>query len=50
MGAFAETLNIVLAYFSSKGQDAAEKFFWKNSVAAYHWVKRQANQPQLNAS
>jgi hypothetical protein len=24
-----------------------EKFFWKNSLAAYRWVKRQVNQPSL---
>ena len=32
-------------YFTGKGQAAAEKFFWKNSVAAYRWVKRDASQP-----
>ena len=25
---------------------AAEKYFWRNSVAAYHWVKRESGQPQ----
>ena len=23
----------------------AEKFFWKNSLAAYHWQHREADQP-----
>jgi predicted TIM-barrel fold metal-dependent hydrolase len=36
---------IVHEYFTGKGQAAAEKFFWKNSVAAYRWVKRDASQP-----
>ena len=45
MGTFAETLKIVQDYFLGKGQAAAEKFFWKNSVEAYHWIKRQPNQP-----
>lgn len=46
MGTFVETLNLVHEYFTGKGQDVAEKFFWKNSFAAYRWVKRQPNQPQ----
>lgn len=45
MGTFAETLDIVHEYFTGKGQDVAEKFFWKNSMAAFRWVKRQSNQP-----
>ena len=47
MGTFGETLGLVHEYFSGKGPEAAEKFFWKNSVAAYRWVKRHANQPSL---
>lgn len=46
VGAFSETLNIVREYFTSKGREVAEKFFWKNSVAAYRWVKRETNQPR----
>ena len=49
MGTFPQTLNLVLEYFTAKGREVAEKFFWKNSVAAYHWVKREANQPRLGA-
>jgi predicted TIM-barrel fold metal-dependent hydrolase len=45
MGTYSQTLNLVREYFTSKGQEVAEKFFWKNSVAAYRWVKREANQP-----
>ena len=29
---------IVKEYFAGKGQQAAEKYFWKNSLAAYRWV------------
>ncbi len=50
MGTFAETFNLVREYFTSKGPDVVEKFFWKNSVAAYHWVRRQSNQPQPGAA
>ena len=31
--------------FAGKGRAAAEKYFWKNSVQAYRWVKRDASQP-----
>jgi predicted TIM-barrel fold metal-dependent hydrolase len=37
--------NIVKAYFDKKGHAAAEKYFWKNSLAAYKWVRRDASQP-----
>jgi len=40
-------LKIVREYFMSKGPEAAEKYFWKNSVAAYKWVKRETGQPEL---
>ena len=40
-GTYPQVLNIVREYFTSKGKAAVEKFFWKNSIAAYRWVKRQ---------
>ncbi len=40
-----DTVALVREYFSGKSQVAAEKFFWKNSVAAYRWVKRASDQP-----
>ena len=42
---YQETISIVRAYVEPKGRRAAEKFFWKNSVAAYRWHRRQADQP-----
>ena len=39
-------VKIVKDYFSTKSRAAAEKYFWKNSVAAYKWVKRDPKQPQ----
>jgi L-fuconolactonase len=39
-------LNIVREYFTGKGRAAAEKYFWKNSVAAYRWIRRDPSQPQ----
>lgn len=43
-----ETVALVREYFSSKSREAAEKFFWKNSIAAYKWVKRSPDQPSLS--
>jgi L-fuconolactonase len=40
-------VQIVRDYFQTKGQAAAEKYFWKNSVSAYRWVRREPGQPQL---
>jgi L-fuconolactonase len=37
---------IVQEYFMAKGQAAAEKYFWRNSIKAYKWVKRTASQRQ----
>ena len=44
---YPKVLAVVHEYFSAKGQAVAEKYFWKNSVAAYRWKKRAANQPSL---
>ena len=33
--------NVVATFFSSKGGEACEKFFWKNSQAAYKWTDRK---------
>jgi L-fuconolactonase len=38
-------VQIVRNYFAAKGRAASEKYFWKNSVAAYKWAKRDARQP-----
>jgi predicted TIM-barrel fold metal-dependent hydrolase len=47
-GAYSQLLKVVRQYFAGKGKAAAEKFFWKNSIAAYRWVKREPSQPQLS--
>jgi L-fuconolactonase len=39
-------LAILRPYFFAKGKPAAEKFFWKNSVSAFKWVRRDPAQPQ----
>ena len=38
-------IEIMRSYFMAKGRPAAEKFFWKNSVPAFKWVKRDVSQP-----
>jgi len=43
-GPYPQLLKVVRQYFAGKGKAAEEKFFWKNSLAAYRWVKRQPNQ------
>jgi L-fuconolactonase len=47
---YEETISIVRNYVQAKGRIASEKLFWKNSVAAYRWRRRQADQPQENPS
>ena len=44
---FEVALAIVRQYFDAKGRTIAEKYFWKNSLAAYKWVKRDPHQPSL---
>jgi L-fuconolactonase len=45
---YEETISILRNYVQAKGRVASEKFFWKNSVAAYRWHRRQADQPKEN--
>jgi len=42
---YAETISVVRKYVGTKSRAAQEKFFWRNSVAAYRWRRRDANQP-----
>ncbi len=44
-GSYSQVLNLIHEYVTGKGAAVAEKFFWKNSVRAYRWVKRANNQP-----
>ncbi len=47
---YPQVLGVVREYFTAKGQVVAEKYFWKNSVAAYRWRRRVANQPDPSAA
>lgn len=37
---YPKVFAIVREYFKNKGKTAEEKYFWKNSVAAYRWANR----------
>lgn len=45
-GTYAQVLDLVRKYFRGKGRKAEEKYFWRNSVAVYRWVKRDPRQPE----
>jgi L-fuconolactonase len=36
---------IAKEYFRAQPRAVAEKYFWRNSVVAYKWIKRDASQP-----
>lgn len=42
---YNDIFGLVHEYFAAKPQPVAEKYFWKNSVKAYRWVKRDPSQP-----
>ena len=42
-----EAIQKTAEYFTPKGHEVMEKVFWKNSLSAYRWKKRRANQPSL---
>ncbi|HEY6491179.1 MAG: amidohydrolase family protein [Terracidiphilus sp.] len=44
IASYAETFGIVRDYVSAKGSTAKEKFFYKNSIAAYRWRSRLPTQ------
>jgi L-fuconolactonase len=44
---YADTLAIVRGYVSGKSATAREKYYWKNSISAYKWRRRSADQPAL---
>ena len=44
---YPKELAVVRDYFNPKGRLAAEKYFWRNSIVAYRWVRREPGQPAL---
>lgn len=46
---YEQALGLVQPYFLKKGPQVAEKYFWRNSLAAYRWKPRTAAQRALLA-
>jgi predicted TIM-barrel fold metal-dependent hydrolase len=40
-------VKIVRDYFGPKSRAVQEKFFWRNSIPAYKWIKREPSQASL---
>jgi len=47
VASYEQTLTLVRGYVARKTPAAQEKFFWKNSIAAYRWQRRKPDQPAL---
>ena len=47
VASYAQTFSIVRGYMARKTPAAREKYFWKNSIAAYKWQRRRSDQPAL---
>jgi predicted TIM-barrel fold metal-dependent hydrolase len=45
MAPLDRVIRVVREYFATQPRAIAEKYFWKNSVAAYKWIKREPSQP-----
>jgi predicted TIM-barrel fold metal-dependent hydrolase len=48
-GTYQQVISVAREYVSGKTRVTQEKYFWKNSIRAYHWVKRDAKQRELTA-
>jgi L-fucono-1,5-lactonase len=46
VGSISDVMSVARTYIDSKGPTAAEKVYWRNSAAAYRWVRRDPSQPQ----
>jgi L-fuconolactonase len=47
VGTIEEVVGIMKAYYAGKPRAQAEKYFWRNSVAAYRWAPRNPAQRRL---
>ena len=46
LNSYPNVMSVARAYVTGKGRAAMEKVFWKNSIPAYRWIKRDSTQPQ----
>ena len=44
---YPDVFRLAQEFISTKDVASREKFYWKNSLKAYAWVKRDASQPEL---
>ncbi|MDB6085351.1 MAG: putative metal-dependent hydrolase of the TIM-barrel fold protein [Gammaproteobacteria bacterium] len=42
-----QVVSLTKQYFAGKSRTVAEKYFWKNSVSCYKWIRRDAAQRRL---
>lgn len=42
-----EVVSLAKQYFATRSRSAAEKYFWKNSLRCYKWIKRTPQQPDI---
>jgi len=42
-----QVVGVVREFFQTQPKEVAEKYFWKNSLAAYKWIKRDPSQPAI---
>lgn len=47
IASYAQTFGIIRQYLETKGREAQEKFYWRNSIIAYGWRPRLASQPTV---
>ena len=42
-----EVVSLVKQYFATQPRSVAEKYFWRNSLRCYKWIKRGSQQPGI---
>ena len=42
-----KVVGVVREFFQTQPREVAEKYFWKNSLAAYKWIQRDPSQPTM---
>ena len=47
LATFDETFGVARRYIATRSLAAQQKYFWKNSIAVYHWRARTPSQAQL---
>ena len=40
-----DVFRVAKEYFAAQPRQVAEKYFWRNSLEVYKWIKRDASQP-----